>query len=240
MTDPHWRGEWDKAADRSREQEKVERPTIAIITDDPAFANTLTRRWLQEREVPAFVVLQGDSNFRGAMEFDLAVVVRVSPERLIPAVDTLNHTRKPAVLVTSLDGASPKGPNLTVLPEVNEWPDLVVTLTQQILRLRHIANELAQLHEMNTELQREASLGRYMLEVRHNLNNALTSVLGNSDLILLDADELPASLRSQVETIRNMSMRMNEILQRFSSLQKEMQLMERQNGQKARSTTAGA
>jgi len=71
------------------------------------------------------------------------------------------------------------------------------------------------------------------LEVRHNLNNALTSVLGNSDLILLDAPELPPAMRNQVETIRNMGMRMNEIMQRFSSLQKEMELVEQQSMKKA-------
>jgi FtsZ-binding cell division protein ZapB len=66
-------------------------------------------------------------------------------------------------------------------------------------------------------------------------------VLGNSDLILLDSDQLPASLRSQVETIRNMGMRMNEIMHRFSSLQKEMQLMEQQNGSSGvRVAAAGA
>ena len=78
-----------------------------------------------------------------------------------------------------------------------------------------------------------------MLEARHNLNNALTSVLGNSDLILLDAEQLPASLRQQVETIRNMSMRMNEIMHRFSSIQKEMQLIEEQSTQKASKAAAG-
>jgi len=67
-----------------------------------------------------------------------------------------------------------------------------------------------------------------MLEARHNLNNALTSVLGNSELILLDSEALSTNLRAQIETIRNMGMRMNEIMQRFSSLQKEMQLVEQQ------------
>jgi signal transduction histidine kinase len=79
-----------------------------------------------------------------------------------------------------------------------------------------------------------------MLEARHNLNNALTSVLGNSELILLDSEVLSPNLRAQIETIRNMGMRMNEIMQRFSSLQKEMQLMERQAWKKVKSTGAGA
>jgi len=127
------------------------------------------------------------------------------------------------------------------LPEVEEWPALVVVLAQQVLYHQRIKANFERMQELNSELEREASLGRYMLEVRHNLNNALTSVLGNSDLILLDSDQLPASLRSQVETIRNMGMRMNEIMHRFSSLQKEMQLMEQQSGSSGvRSAAAGA
>jgi hypothetical protein len=40
-------------------------------------------------------------------------------------------------------------------------------------------------------------------------------------------------MRAQVETIRNMGMRMNEIMHRFSSLQKEMELMDQQSLKKA-------
>jgi signal transduction histidine kinase len=217
----------------------VERPTVAIISDDAAFANALTRRWLTEREVPAFVLMQGDSEFQNALDFDLGVSVRISPEKLSSAIDSLNASGKPAILVSSLNGNSPHGPNLAVLPEVVEWPDLVVVLAQQILHRERAKHELCRLQHINTELEREASLGRYMLEVRHNLNNALTSVLGNSDLILLEAEQLPAPLRQQVETIRNMSMRMNEIMHRFSSLQKEMQLMEEQSMQKVAKAAAG-
>jgi len=217
----------------------VERPTIAIITDDAAFANALTRRWLTERDVPAFVLMQGDSVCQNSLDFDLAVAIRITPEKLAMAVNSLNAAGKPAILVSSLNGNSPHGPYLAVLPEVLEWPDLVVVVAQQILQQERTKLELNRLQHINTELERDASLGRYMLEVRHNLNNALTSVLGNSDLILLDAEQLPASLRQQVENIRNMSMRMNEIMHRFSSLQKEMQLMEEQSMQKVSKAAAG-
>ena len=71
-------------------------------------------------------------------------------------------------------------------------------------------------------------LGRYMLEMRHTLNNTLTSVLGNSELLLLEPGSLSAGARSQIETIRNMSLRMHEILQRFSSLEKEFTVVDRQ------------
>lgn len=218
----------------------MERPTVAIFTDDAAFANALTRRWLSEREIPAFVLIQSDSEWGTALDFDLAVVVRINPDKLAAAVDALKLTGKPVILVSSSNSNSPQGRNLIALPEVLEWPELVVVLAQQVLYHERTKADLDRMQELNLGLEREASLGRYMLEVLHNLNNALTSVLGNSDLILVDAGELPRSLRSQVETIRNMGMRMNEIMHRFSSLQKEMLLIEQQSANKGvRSATAG-
>jgi signal transduction histidine kinase len=77
-------------------------------------------------------------------------------------------------------------------------------------------------------LEREATLGRYMLEMRHGLNNALTSLLGNSDLLLLEPGSLSAQSRGQIETIRNMTLRIHEVMQRFSSLEKEMNVVARQ------------
>jgi signal transduction histidine kinase len=91
-------------------------------------------------------------------------------------------------------------------------------------------------------LQREATLGRYMLEMRHSMNNALTSVLGNSDLLLIEPGSLSAQTRSQIETIRNMTLRIHEIMQRFSSLEKEMNVVAQQavkDSGKAYSAAAG-
>ena len=83
-------------------------------------------------------------------------------------------------------------------------------------------------------LERQAALGRYMLDVRHTLNNALTSVLGNSELLLLEPGSLSVASRSQIETIRNMAVRMHEILQRFSSIEKEFNAVEQQAENEAR------
>ena len=118
--------------------------------------------------------------------------------------------------------------------------ELVIAVANKLLENARAASELARLSELRSQLEREASLGRYILEMRHSLNNALTSILGNSELMLLDSD-LGPNFRQQIETIRNMGMRMNEILQRFSSLQKEMQLTEPQPWKKsAKSAVAGA
>src|SRR4029077_16850631 len=89
-------------------------------------------------------------------------------------------------------------------------------------------------------LERQATLGRYMLEMRHNMNNALTSVLGNSDLLLLEPGSQSAQTRAQIETIRNMTLRIHEIMQRFSSLEKEMNVVAQQAGQDAYKSYAAA
>ena len=207
----------------------MERQTVAIITDDQVFAGALTRRWLDEPNVPAFLFLREQAELRAETSFDLAVAVRLGSEHEQDTLDLLKLHRKPVILVrqpnTRLKVANT---DLTVLPEVPEWSEIAVAVGKEILRRQQVHKQLDSTQQLNSALQREASLGRYMLEVRHNLNNALTSVLGNSDLILLDTQQLPTALCAQVETIRNMSMRMNEILQRFSSLQKEMELMEQQ------------
>ena len=75
--------------------------------------------------------------------------------------------------------------------EVDEpWLDtLVLAAAEAVHRSR--AESRARRSELAcSTLQREATLGRYMLEMRHSLNNALTSVLGNSDLLLLEPGSL--------------------------------------------------
>ena len=57
------------------------------------------------------------------------------------------------------------------------------------------------------ELEHFAALGRFICEARHGLANALTSVLGNSELLLLDSKGSCSEVRRQLETIHAMSLR---------------------------------
>jgi signal transduction histidine kinase len=208
----------------------VERPTVLIISDDAEFARTISTHWQMERNSPAFL-----KNEEAQGAFDLAIV-RGTPA----AFSSLQGLGKPIIQVTRSNAHSLKLKGAIEVPEVEAWPQLVIAIARQILDRRRVAAELSRVSELKLQLEREASLGRYIVEMRHNLNNALTSILGNSELMLLDPNLLDPSLRQQVETIRNMGMRMNEILQRFSSLQKEMQLAEKQGSIKAaRGAAAG-
>jgi signal transduction histidine kinase len=194
----------------------VERPTVLIISDDTEFARAISGRWQTERNAPTFLIYDSTSSVSGT--FDLAIVGRTRAAEF----HWLQHSAKPIIRVSNSNGHSEKFSGVEI-PEVKGWAELVITVAKQILHHSSATSESAKLSEQQSQLEREASLGRYILEMRHSLNNALTSILGNSELMLMDESMAP-SLRMQIETIRNMAMRMNEILQRFSSLQKEMQL----------------
>jgi signal transduction histidine kinase len=220
----------------------VDRATVVIVSDETEFSRAVTNRWQAERDLPSFLVTGSSSYCQlGGENFALAILGGLQPESLESALNVLKNSGKPAIHVSRLNGHSPKGPDIFSLPQVAEWPDLLIQLATQILARERAAADLAKLSEATAQLEHQASLGRYILEMRHNLNNALTSVMGNSELILLNPEPLSANLKLQIETIRNMSMRMNEIMQRFSSLQKEFQLVEQQVWKKTtKSATAGA
>jgi signal transduction histidine kinase len=67
-----------------------------------------------------------------------------------------------------------------------------------------------------------ATLGRYMTDMKHSVNNALTSMIGNAELLLLEPGQLSKQSLAQIKTIHSMALRINEIMQRFSSLASEM------------------
>jgi len=215
----------------------VERPTVLIISDQTDFSRAVSTRWQAERNSPSFLFSGGESCGQG-QKFDLAIVGGIE-EHVESVLDILRAAGKPVLYVSRSNGNSPKLSGVVHIPEIEDWPEFAVTVGKQILEREWIAADLAKISEAKIQLEREASLGRYILEMRHNLNNALTSILGNSELMLLDPESLSPSLRVQVETIRNMGMRMNEIMQRFSSLQKEMQLVEQQVWKKSAKAIAG-
>jgi signal transduction histidine kinase len=120
-------------------------------------------------------------------------------------------------------------PRTSVLRRDQEnWLDVLILAGGEAVQ-RAGAEARARTAEQNcTTLERQAMLGRYMLEMRHGLNNALTSLLGNSDLLLIEPGSLSAQARGQIETIRNMTLRIHEVMQRFSSLEKEMNVVAQQ------------
>jgi signal transduction histidine kinase len=225
----------------------VEHPTVLIISDEVEFSRSVTARWQAERNVPTFTVMSGDLWPRTVDDFDVAIAGPLRRELLSPILEPLHSTLQPVFWVcpdsSTAQLVRARWPRISVLRQDENWLDaLIFAASEAVGRSR--AETRARAAEQNrAALERQAMLGRYMLEMRHGLNNALTSLLGNSDLLLIEPGSLSAQARSQIETIRNMTLRIHEVMQRFSSLEKEMnvvaQQLERDSG-KVRVAVAGA
>ena len=109
---------------------------------------------------------------------------------------------------------------------------------REILRRCQAESRAREAEKNCSAAQAEATLGRFMVEMRTNVNNALTTVLGNAELLVLEPG-LPATVLAQADTIRNMALRLHEIFQRFSSIEKELCVEARESGKKAIPATAG-
>jgi signal transduction histidine kinase len=118
---------------------------------------------------------------------------------------------------------------LLIVRQNDGWVDGLVILGTEALRCHDAQQRAARAESASAESQREATLGRYMIEMRHSCNNALTSILGNSELLLMEPGAFSADVREQLETIHSMSLRLHEILQRFSSIDSEMQVAEKES-----------
>jgi len=227
------------------ESDSVEQPTVLIVSDDPEFSRSVVGHWQAERSVPTFTLMSGDlCQDLSPDTFELAIVGAVRPNVLPALLKALDPVEKPVVFVSegnhSAQAVREAQPRVMVLRQHEGWLDALVLVSLEALRRCEVMARARRAEQANKTLERQATLGRYVLEMRHNLNNALTSVLGNSELLLLDAGSFSAATRSQIETIRNMSVRMHEILQRFYSIEKELSMVEKQAEKEASTKSRSA
>ena len=208
----------------------MNQPTVVIVSDDAQFSGAISSRWQRERGSPAFTLVSGDlCSGLSPDTFDMGIVGHVRSDLRSCVIKTLEQSGKPVLLVSDEAMSGETHPRVLTLQCHEGWLETVILLASEVLRRSEALTRLRRAEQTNSVLERQAALGRYVIDMRHNLNNALTSILGNSELLLLESNVLSGQPHSQVETIRNMALRMNEILQRFSSLEKELNVAARQS-----------
>lgn len=203
--------------------------SVSILTDDADFARTVTARWQAERLVPSFTLLGSHGLAEESLAgCELAIIGPLKHDAAPALLKALASYPGTAILVSeessfrhSLRIAHPR---VLVLEPYDGWLDCLVLLAGEVLRRAEAEARAASAERTAGADRRHAILGCYMLEMRHSLNNALTSVLGNAELLLLEPGTFSAQVREQIGTIRDMALRMHEVMQRFSSLEIELQL----------------
>jgi signal transduction histidine kinase len=211
----------------------VDQRRVLIASDDAEFARQVSGGWQAERTVPVFTAQGSDAiqNF-DRPSFDLAIVGPVRANRLKQVLRALDPNRQPVILVSdpaqTTASFRAEFPRLLSLRQEQDWTDTLLMLASEVLRRVEAVSRAERAEQINGHLKCHATLGQYVIDMRHTMNNALTSVLGNAELMLLEPGAFSAGVRSQIDTIRNMALRLHEILQRFSSLEKELAFAERQ------------
>jgi signal transduction histidine kinase len=114
-------------------------------------------------------------------------------------------------------------PRLVHVPLREDWTQTLLLVAGESLRRTEAVRLARQAERAATRNEKHATLGRYMIDMKHSVNNALTSMLGNAELLLLEPGQLSKQSLAQIKTIHSMALRINEIMQRFSSLASEMQ-----------------
>ena len=205
--------------------------SVMILTDDAEFARLLSACWQVERQLPGLSVVTSDLwQNRGGACADLVVIGPLQQGKLAEALRAMEPNV--AVILCAPAEATELGllrkryPRLLHVPLREDWTQVVLLLAGEALR-RSEALRLAQQSEQRAaQNANHAMLGRYMMDMRHSMNNAMTSLIGNAELLLLEPGELSAQSLAQIKTIHAMALRINEIMLRFSSLASEMRELE--------------
>jgi hypothetical protein len=205
---------------------------ILIISDDPDFVRSLMSSWRLERDSPSITAVSTNGTVKAGLSGQEMVVV--GPLRACTSLPQIPAVHPDSVVCVvgdeeSLQIVHAERANWVLLPEHNGWMKILFSVAGEVLR-RAAAEARAREAELaNLSQRRFGVLGKSLLDARPGMVNALTSLLGNADLILLSGEPLPDSCREHVRTIHTMALRLNEIVQRLSSVENEMELSERKS-----------
>jgi hypothetical protein len=220
----------------------VNRGGVLIVSDDTEFSRAIVARWQAESRVPEITVAGTDVwHPASVLGYELVIVGPV--RQAVAASIFLAAASSPgsAAIYVADEGANVSTlrgeyPHMVVLTRRDDWVTTLLLISAEILRCSETAGRALRAERLAQGSQRHAMLGRYMLEMRPGVNDALTSVLGNADLLLLEPPQHSGESREQIRTIHAMALRLNEVMQRFSSLAAELQGDEKES----QAETAGA
>ena len=208
----------------------MQNTNVLILSDDPEFARLLTACWQVQRRPPGLAVLTSELWKNPETTPDLIVIGPLNDGKLSEVLRSLEPNTALVLCAPAeaheLALLRSRYPRLVHVPLREDWAHVVLLVAGESLRRTEALRLARQAERQAAQNYNQAVLGRYMMDMKHSVNNALTSLLGNAELLLLEPGQLSTQSLAQIKTIHTMALRINEIMQRFSSLASEMRDVE--------------
>ena len=205
---------------------------ILIVSDDAEFVRALVSLWRAEKDAPMITSVSIEVS-REAGSSGYAMIV-VGPLRNGAALPQGPHLPPDAVVCAIGDEQSLKmvraaHSSWLLVPECPGWTRILFSLAREVQRRTAAETRAREAEIANVSQRRFGALGKSLQEARPGMVNALTSLLGNADLMMLSEEPLPEQCREQVSTIHTMALRLHEIVQRLASVENELELADRKS-----------
>jgi signal transduction histidine kinase len=193
--------------------------TVQIVCADPGLA----RRYLRELErggalyelMLALSATEAQRNFgQAGPVVTLLDESAVAPGEALGALAALLCETAPVVVVASperqaeLDGLITSG-WLDFVPRGGDFVPVAAGLLERRMRRAERGPEIA----APSEREEVEDFGELL---RHEVNNPLTGILGNAELLLARRDRLPPAAVERLETIAELAVRLRETVRRLS------------------------
>lgn len=225
---------------RRNERMSLTQDSVLILTSNTSVAEEIVTFWRTQRWFPSFTIAGHDwAKSATSAPYSLIVVATVPKGNGPGALAQLQESSVPVLLICEEDrqaeNMATAFPQFTIMRKRQHWLETLVVIGGEMLKRCAAQQRVLRSEEQSHAHKRYSTLGKCMLEMRHDFNNCLTSVLGNAELLLLQSERLQPEGRDQLETIHAMAMRMHEMMQRFSSLESELHFAERASQAETRS-----
>ena len=199
-------------------------PPVLILCDDPGFSAAVESCWSSKPDAPAFQSADSTTWQQSqAQQFDLLILASLPAAVRDSALQACEAAGTPALVALaephSVDEVRSRHPQALVIRRHESALEELVALADAALRLGQVSSRAERAERLLAEMRPLAEVGRFVLESRHKINNTLSSVLGNAELLLVEPETIGPQARTQIRAIHNMSLRLYELVQRMAAVE---------------------
>lgn len=199
------------------------RDTVLIVSDDAEFHAALSRSWQCAGSVPEFELATLDASGNCPLSC-VAVVDGTEMLSRLSGEVSLAIVVSNGVPIPEVVGA---GRRIVQIQRGTGWESGALALVLQSVSGERAQRQVHEMEKRMSDSKRFSALGRFIAGQQHELANALTSLMGHAELLMTQRD-VSDEVRRKVGTVHAMSVRICDVLQQLSSLDRELQKAERQ------------